>query len=64
MRYAVVLALVAAGACSRSAPRVRVAAASDLAKAFTELATEFKTRTGIAVELKLGSSGQLAREID
>jgi len=64
MRYVVVLALVAAGACSRSGHKLRVAAASDLAKAFTELATEFKTRTGIAVELKLGSSGQLAREID
>ena len=61
MRYVVVLALIVAGACSRSGHEVRVAAASDLAKAFTELASEFKTRTGIAVELKLGSSGQLAK---
>jgi molybdate transport system substrate-binding protein len=64
MRYVVVLALLAMGACSRSGPKVRVAAASDLAKAFTELATEFKARTGIAIAIELGSSGQLAREID
>jgi len=64
MRYVVVLALIAAGACSRSGHKVRVAAASDLAKAFTELASEFKTRTGITVELELGSSGQLAKQID
>src|SRR5262249_42457053 len=64
MRYVVVLALIAAGACSRSGHKVRVAAASDLAKAFTELAAEFKTRTGIALEIKLGASGQLAKQID
>jgi len=64
MRYVVVLALIAAGACSRSGHKLRVAAASDLAKAFTELASEFKARTGIEVELQLGSSGQLAKQID
>jgi molybdate transport system substrate-binding protein len=64
MRYPWVLALLAAGACSKSAHKVRVAAAADLAKAFTELSTEFKTRTGITLEIELGSSGLLAKQIE
>jgi molybdate transport system substrate-binding protein len=64
MRYLLVLALVAAGACSKPAHKVRVAAAADLAKAFTELAAEFQTRTGIALELEFGSSGLLAKQIE
>jgi molybdate transport system substrate-binding protein len=64
MRYLVVLALVAAGACSKSGHKVRVAAAADLAKAFTELGAEFKARTGITLELEFGSSGLLAKQIE
>src|SRR5690349_14897395 len=64
MRYLLVLALVAAGACSKSGHKVRVAAAADLAKAFTELSNEFKARTGIALELEFGSSGLLAKQIE
>jgi molybdate transport system substrate-binding protein len=63
MRYLLVLAL-AAGACSKSGHKVRVAAAADLAKAFTELGAEFKARTGITLELEFGSSGLLAKQIE
>jgi molybdate transport system substrate-binding protein len=64
MRHLLVLALVVAGACSKPPHKVRVAAAADLAKAFTELSAEFKTKTGIALELEFGSSGLLAKQIE
>jgi molybdate transport system substrate-binding protein len=66
MRSALVAALLVAGACSSKSPphKVRVAAAADLARAFSELATEFKTRTGISLEVELGSSGLLAKQIE
>jgi molybdate transport system substrate-binding protein len=70
MRPALPLALAivvaGAGACSRSASehKVRVAAAADLARAFTELGNEFKARTGHVVEMELGSSGLLAKQIE
>lgn len=64
MRYVLVLALVSAGACSKPAHKVRVAAAADLSKAFTELAGEFQAKTGIALELEFGSSGLLAKQIE
>jgi molybdate transport system substrate-binding protein len=67
MRSALVVVLVVAGACSPNKPsdhRVRVAAAADLARAFPELAKEFKTRTGITLELEFGSSGLLAKQIE
>ena len=64
MRYLLVLGLLAAGACSKSGHKVRVAAAADLARAFTELGTEFKSRTGITLELEFGSSGLLAKQIE
>ena len=61
---AAVLALVAG--CSRNAGdhKVRVAAAADLARAFTELGAEFKAKTGIALEMEFGSSGLLAKQIE
>jgi molybdate transport system substrate-binding protein len=60
------LCLLCAGACSAkpSGRRVRVAAASDLAKAFEEVAREFKARTGITPEITFGSSGLLAKQIE
>src|SRR5258708_2256528 len=62
---AAVLAAMLAGCSSKSSGRsIRVAAAADLARAFTELAAEFKTKTGITVELELGSSGLLAKQIE
>jgi molybdate transport system substrate-binding protein len=57
--------LVLAGCSTKSRTRkVRVAAASDLAKAFTELGKEFEKKTGIAPELNFGSSGQLSKQIE
>lgn len=63
-----IVALVIAGTagCSRNAEhhKVRIAAAADLAKAFTELGKEFQTRTGNPVEVEFGSSGLLAKQIE
>ena len=58
-----VLALVAA--CRRSSPRdtVKVAAASDLARAFEELGPAFTASTGQRVVFTFGSSGLLAKQI-
>ena len=64
---AVVLALaVVAGACSSksSGSTVRVAAASDLSKAFEEIAKEFEARTKIKPLIDFGSSGLLAKQIE
>src|SRR3954468_1981513 len=53
------------GCSSRSSGRsIRVAAAADLARAFGELAHEFKARTGITVDVEYGSSGLLAKQIE
>jgi molybdate transport system substrate-binding protein len=67
MRHALVLGLALAAAACSSKPsdrKLRVAAASDLARAFAEIATEFKARTKIAVEIEFGSSGLLAKQIE
>jgi molybdate transport system substrate-binding protein len=58
--------IVLCAACSSSnsdGKKVRIAAASDLTKAFTELAKEFETRTGIDAKLTFGSSGLLSTQI-
>lgn len=64
----VVALVVAAGlaACSSKSDgrTVRIAAASDLQRAFTELGAEFKARTGITPEFNFGSSGLLAKQIE
>ncbi len=54
------------GGCHRGASgkRVRIAAAADLEKAFTELAGEFERQTGIHAELTFGSSGLLAKQVE
>lgn len=67
MRTLLALTLAAATACSRAPSTqrsIRVAAAADLAKAFAEVAREFKARTGISVEIEYGSSGLLAKQIE
>lgn len=67
MRTVVALVLAAglAACSSKSSGRtVRIAAASDLQRAFTELGLEFKTRTGITPEFNFGSSGLLAKQIE
>ncbi len=43
---------------------MRIAAASDLQKAFTELGEEFKTKMHITPEFTFGSSGQLSKQIE
>jgi len=64
----VVALVVAAGlaACSSKSEgrTVRIAAASDLQRAFTELGAEFKARTGITPEFNFGSSGLLSKQIE
>ena len=56
------LALLAV-ACSKKKGVVRVAAASDLAIAFKEVEAAFEKKTGIQVDVILGSSGQFAQKI-
>lgn len=65
MRMLVVL-LIAAGASTcgaRSEPPARVAAASDLQFALTDVADQFQRETGDRVEVVFGSSGNLTRQI-
>jgi len=57
----VVLAIVPA--CSSQATPTRVAAASDLQFALTDVADQFTRATGHRIELVFGSSGTLARQI-
>lgn len=66
IRWLLVAALVVAGCSSKSSGgrRVRIAAASDLQKAFTELGKEFEAKTHIAPEFTFGSSGQLSKQIE
>ncbi len=60
-----VLAVAAAACSSKSSGRtVRVAAASDLSKAFEEIALEFEARTKIKPLIDFGSSGLLAKQIE
>ena len=56
--------LLASCSSGRDERVVRVAAASDLGRAFTELGNEFTARTGIKAELTFGSSGLLAKQIE
>ena len=60
-----VLILVAAVGCRRGSPRgtVKVAAASDLSRAFTEVGKAFTARTGTPVVFTFGSSGLLAKQL-
>ena len=44
------------------AKTIRVAAASDLARAFTEVGTKFEAKTGIKTVFDFGSSGLLAHD--
>jgi len=68
VRYLALVSLVLALGCSKGkaadAKRVRVAAASDLSRAFEEVGKEFTARTGITPEFNFGSSGLLAKQIE
>jgi molybdate transport system substrate-binding protein len=61
---AIALSLAAGCSSKRSHRAVRIAAASDLSRAFDELGKEFTSRTGIVPELTFGSSGLLAKQIE
>lgn len=66
MRAPLLLALAAAWSCSSKQPAktLRVAAASDLTKAFDELGKAFTDKTGITPVFDFGSSGLLAKQIE
>jgi molybdate transport system substrate-binding protein len=49
---------------ARQTPALRVAAAADLTKAFTEVAAAYQKRTGQEVKLVFASSGQLTQQIE
>ncbi|HEU0035969.1 MAG TPA: molybdate ABC transporter substrate-binding protein [Kofleriaceae bacterium] len=67
MWFVVAVALVA---CSKSsstdgtATTIRVAAASDLSKAFTEVGQKFQAKTKVEIQFDFGSSGLLAKQIE
>lgn len=69
-RLAVILAIVMLGALlgcrSRHTPpsELRVAAAADLTKAFTEIAAAYQHETGQKVTLTFGSTGLLTKQIE
>jgi molybdate transport system substrate-binding protein len=55
---------VGGGACGKSHERsIRIAAASDLTRAFSELGEAFKAKTGITPIFDFGSSGMLAKQV-
>ena len=58
--------VIALATCSKpSGPTpLRVAAASDLAHAFDEIAHVFEAKTGTKVQVELGASGLLAKQIE
>jgi molybdate transport system substrate-binding protein len=59
------LLLAGCGGADGSRPRtLLVSAASSLDPAFREIANRFEARTGRAVDLNFGSSGQLAQQIE
>ncbi len=72
MRHLVlcVLVLFASACSSKKAPdnaqakEVRVAAASDLTRAFTDVGAAFEKKTGIKASFNFGSSGLLAKQIE
>lgn len=66
MRHVASTALLVAAlpACSAPGRTVRIAAASDLARAFEEVGRAFEAKTGITPVFTFDSSGLLAKKID
>jgi len=64
VRRLIVLALLVACSSKNSGRSVRIAAASDLARAYEELGTAFHKKTGITPQFQFGSSGLLAKQIE
>ena len=64
MRRLSLVVLVALVGCKPTAPEpLKVAAASDLTEAFTELGAQFERDTGTKVVFSFGSSGLLAKQL-
>jgi len=57
------VAMLAGAGCATPTEPVRVAAASDLQFAVTEVADQFAADTGVRVDLIFGSSGNMTRQI-
>jgi molybdate transport system substrate-binding protein len=56
--------LIGAGAVQAQAPeRIKIAAASNLKFVLTDLAVQYRQQTGVQVDVNLGASGNLARQI-
>ncbi len=65
MKAVLAIALLCLACSSKSGKReIRVAAASDLQKAFEEVGKEFAAKTGITPVFDFGSSGLLAKQIE
>ncbi len=58
-----ILLLLLLAACTRPGPPLRIAAASDLSDAFTELGTRFEAQTKTKVVFSFGSSGLLSKQL-
>src|SRR5690242_7473215 len=68
-RYALALLVIVAACSSKTGAgndgkTVRVAAASDLARAFGDVGKEFEKQSGIKLVFDFGSSGLLAKQIE
>lgn len=50
-------------ALAQGAPRIKIAAASNLKFVLADLADHYRQQTGVAVEVNLGASGNLSRQI-
>lgn len=65
MHHALLFVLLIVVGCSSSGERkIRVAAASDTARAFGEVFKAFEKKTKIAIDPNFGSSGLLAKQIE
>ena len=64
LAVAVLAAGIGCSSRSSGSRKVRIAAASDLEKAFTELGKEFESRTKVAPQFTFGSSGLLSKQIE
>jgi molybdate transport system substrate-binding protein len=51
------------GACGQVQPRILIAAASNLKFVLADLSAQYRQQTGVQVEVILGASGNLARQI-
>src|SRR5690349_16759504 len=64
LELALVYLMLAGAARSTPADEVRIAAASDLTKVFSEIGSIFEKRTGIHAAFTFGASGTLTRQIE